>query len=141
VGAFVLTLPWPAERAIEDLLDGAQGNPIVFGTDQEVEPGERLIEKLGLDRSQVFKLRAVELLPQLFAPADLLSTGVTTSCAILWRESVGRGAVFEQARLFKACVLAVGGRFSRAGLHAPHPRCALDGAVEKREIAAHAEDS
>jgi hypothetical protein len=73
----VLTLPWPAERAIEHLLDGTQGDPIVLGTEQEVEPGERSIEKLGLGRGQVFKLRAAELLPQLFAPADLLSTGVS----------------------------------------------------------------
>ena len=79
----VMSLPWPAERAVEHLLDGTQGDPIVLGTDQEVEPGERSIEKLGIGRGQVFELRDVELLSELFTSAHLLSTGLTTSCAIL----------------------------------------------------------
>jgi len=49
-----------------------------------------------------FELRDVELLPQLFASADLLSTGVATSCALLGRQCVGCGAVLEQARVFNA---------------------------------------
>jgi hypothetical protein len=59
----------PAECAVEHLLDGTQGDPIVLRTDQETEAGERSIEKLGLGRSQVFEVRAVELLTQLLAPA------------------------------------------------------------------------
>jgi hypothetical protein len=46
-----MSLPWPTECAVEHLLDGTQGDPIVIGTDQEVEPGERSIEKLGLSRT------------------------------------------------------------------------------------------
>jgi hypothetical protein len=127
-----MLLPWPAERAVEDLLDGTQGDPIVLGTNQEAEPREGSIEKLGLGHRQVFELGDVELLPELFAPAHLVGTGVTTSRAIRTRECVSCSAILEQARLFKACVLAIGGRFSRAGLHAPHRRGALDDAVEKR---------
>jgi hypothetical protein len=102
----LLSLPWPAERAVEDLLDGTQSDPIVLRTNQEIETGERSIEQLELGRSQVFEFRAVELLAQLFASADLLGTGVATSCAIRWRESVGWGAVFEQVRLFAGGRLA-----------------------------------
>jgi len=117
LAAVLISLPWPAECAVEHLLHGTQGDSIVIGTDQEVEPGERSIEELGLGRSQVFELRDVELLPQLFASADLLCTGVATSCSILTRECVSCGAVLEQAGLFKG--------------HSPHRRCALDGAVGK----------
>jgi hypothetical protein len=85
----LLLLPRPPERAVEHLFDSTHGDPIVLGTDQEVEPGERSIEKLGLGRLQVLELRAVELLPQLFAFEDLLSTGAATSCAILSRKYVG----------------------------------------------------
>jgi hypothetical protein len=99
-------LPRPADCSVEHLFDGTQGDPIVLGPDQETEAGERSIQKFGLGRNQVFKLRTVELVPQLFAPADHLSTGVTTSCAILSRESVGWGAVFEQVRLFAGGRLA-----------------------------------
>jgi hypothetical protein len=57
---------------------------------------------------------------------------VTTSCAILTRECVGWGAILKQARLFNACRLGSRSRKSlRAGLHAPHRRCALDDAVKK----------
>ena len=41
----LLLLPRPAEYPVEDLLDGTQGDPIVIGTDQEVEPDERPIER------------------------------------------------------------------------------------------------
>jgi hypothetical protein len=81
-------LPWPAKSPVEHLLDGTQGDSIVTGVDQEVEPGERSIEKLGLGRGQVFQLRDVELLPQLLASADLLSTSVAASCPIFTRECV-----------------------------------------------------
>jgi hypothetical protein len=86
-----MSLPWPAECAVEHLPDGTQGDSIILGTDQEVEPGECSIEKIWLSRSQVFELRDLELLPQLFAFVDLLCTGVATSCAILRRECVGCG--------------------------------------------------
>jgi hypothetical protein len=95
-----MSLPWLAKRAVEHLFDSTQGDPIVLGTNQETEPREGSIEKLGLGRRQVFEIGDVELLPELFAPADLVGTGVATSCAIRWRESVGWGAVFEQVRLF-----------------------------------------
>jgi hypothetical protein len=86
--------------------DGTQGDAIVLRTDQEVERDERLIEEFGPGRGQVFELGDVELVPQLLASADLLRTDVATSCAIPWRELVGRGAVLEEARLFNACPLA-----------------------------------
>src|SRR5215218_4611281 len=117
----LMLLPRPAERSVEHLLDGTQGDPIVLGTEQEVEPNERSIEKLGLGHGQVFQLRDVELLPQLLSFADLLRTGLATSCAILRRASVGCGAVLEQARSLNACLPTVGLKFSRAGLHAPRP--------------------
>jgi hypothetical protein len=31
--------------AVEHFADGVQGDPIVLGTDQEIQPGERSIEK------------------------------------------------------------------------------------------------
>jgi hypothetical protein len=125
-----MLLPRPAERSVEHLLDRTQGDPIVLGTEQEVEPGERSIEKLGLGSNEVSELRAVELLPQLFAFADLPCTDVATSGAILTRECVGCGAVFEQARLPVARWPAGWSERSlRAGLHAPHRRRALDDAV------------
>jgi hypothetical protein len=34
---------WPAERAVKHVFDGTQGDPIVLGTDQETEAGERSI--------------------------------------------------------------------------------------------------
>jgi hypothetical protein len=126
-------LPRPAESAVEHLLDGTQGDPIVVGTNQGIEPNERSIEKLDLGRGQVLVPRNVELLPQLLGSAALLGTGVPTSCAILTRERVGCGAVFEQARLLNFIRLARrSGKSSRAGVHTPDRRCALDGGVEKR---------
>jgi hypothetical protein len=38
------SLPWSAERAVKCFPDGTQGDPIVLGTDQEIEAGERSIE-------------------------------------------------------------------------------------------------
>jgi hypothetical protein len=67
----------------------------------------RSIEKLGLDCGQVFELGDFQLVPQVFAFADLLSTGVATSCAILTREFLPCGVVLEQARPFNACPPAV----------------------------------
>ena len=49
-----MPLPWLAECSVEHLFDGTQGDPIVLGSDQEVEPGERSLEKLGLGRGQIF---------------------------------------------------------------------------------------
>jgi len=40
----LMLLPRPAERSVEHLLDGTQGDPIVLGTDQETEAGECSIE-------------------------------------------------------------------------------------------------
>jgi hypothetical protein len=54
----IMSLPWPTECAVEHLLDGTQGDPIVLGSDQEIEAGERSIEKLGLGRGQVFEPRS-----------------------------------------------------------------------------------
>jgi hypothetical protein len=46
VGASVfIAQPWPAKCAVEHFADGVQGDPIVLGTDQEIQPGERSIEK------------------------------------------------------------------------------------------------
>ena len=87
-------LPWPAECAVEHFFDGTQGDPIVLGSNYEVEPGERSIEKLWLGGGQLFTVRDVELFPQLSASADLLRTGVATSYAILTRERVGWGGRF-----------------------------------------------
>jgi hypothetical protein len=102
----------------------------------KVEAGERLIEEIGPGRRQVFELRGVELPSQLIAPADLFTTGVATSCAILWRKCVRRGAVLEQARPFSAGPLM--GRYEaslRAGLHASHRRCVLWTMLWKKRIA------
>jgi hypothetical protein len=82
----IMSLSWPTECPVEHLFDGTQGDPIVLGSDQEIEAGECSIEKLGLGRGQVFEIRDVEPVPQLFASADLFSTGTATSCAILWSE-------------------------------------------------------
>ena len=90
--------PWPAECAVEHFFDGTQGGSVVLGTDQLAEAGERSIEKLGLGRGQVVELGDVEMFPQLFASADLLSTSVATFCAIVPSEFMCCGAVLEQAR-------------------------------------------
>jgi hypothetical protein len=117
-----MSLPWPTECAVEHLFDSTQGDPIVLRTDQEKEAGEGSVEKLRFGSGQVFDLRDIELFPQLFTSADLLSTGVATSRAILWREDVGWGAVLEHAGLLRAVRSPLG---SRASL-----RRALDGALE-----------
>jgi hypothetical protein len=96
----IVSLPWPTECAVEHLLDGTQGDPIVLGSDEKVEARERPIKELGLGLAQVFELPDVEPLPQLFPSAHLLSTCVAASCAILMRECVSYGAVFEQGGLF-----------------------------------------
>jgi hypothetical protein len=59
----IMSLPWPPQCAVEHLFDGTQGDPIVLGSDQKGEAGERSVEELRLGRGQVFALRGVELLP------------------------------------------------------------------------------
>jgi hypothetical protein len=100
------SLPWSAERAVKCFPDRTQGDPIVLGTDQEAQPGQGSIEKLGLGCGQVFEFRAVELLPQLFASADLLSTSMATPGAILTRECVRCGAILEPTHPLGLCRLA-----------------------------------
>jgi hypothetical protein len=47
--AFIF-MPWlrSAEYSVERFFDGTQGDPIVLGSDQEIEAGKRVIEKLWL---------------------------------------------------------------------------------------------
>jgi hypothetical protein len=45
--SMLLSLSWPAERAVKHLLDGTQGDSIVLRTNQEIEAGERAIELIG----------------------------------------------------------------------------------------------
>jgi hypothetical protein len=104
-------------------------------TDQEAQPREGSIENLGSAAAKSSSSATPNCSLSSLRLAHLLSAGVATTCAIFRRECMSYRAVLEQARLCGGGRLA--GRSeksSRAALHAPYRRCALEGPVGKNEI-------
>jgi hypothetical protein len=106
VGLDTTARPWRAEYPVEDLDRSAQGDPIVFGGEQENEAHNCPIQELGLDK--ILKRFHVETLAKLLPLAELLGASAATLSAVFAGELVRFGAVLEQVNAAVGTTIGTG---------------------------------